>query len=100
MTAKYRIEIELSVEEGSATRAMELARDVYLQRGGARTVENGVEREMSADEFIEDMGDALLELVEGSLLRLPGIAIGHENCRQVLPEVETAPYDRTGEDRG
>lgn len=83
MTAKYRIEIELSLEEGSATRAMELARDVYRQRGGARTVENGVEREMSADEFIEGTEAALLELVEGNLLRLPGIAIGHENCTQI-----------------
>ena len=86
MTAKYRIEIELSLEEGSATRAMELARDVYRQRGGARTVEDGVEREMSADEFIEGTEAALLELVEGNLLRLPGIAIGHENCRQLQPE--------------
>jgi len=83
MTAKYRIEIELSLEEGSATRAMELARDVYRQRGGARTMENGVEREMSADEFIEGTEAALLELVEGNLLRLPGLAISHENCRQI-----------------
>ena len=83
MTAKYRIEIELSIEEGSATRAMELAKDVYRQRGGARTVENGVEREMSADEFIEGTEAALLELVEGNLLRLPGLAISHENCRQI-----------------
>ena len=85
MIAKYRIEIELSLEEGSATRAMELARDVYRQRGGARTVENGVEQEISADEFIEGTEAALLELVEGNLLRLPGIAIGHENCTQITP---------------
>jgi hypothetical protein len=86
MTAKYRIEIELLLDESAATQAMELARDVYRQPGGARTVENGVEREMSADEFIEGTEQALLELVEGNLLRLPGIAIGHENCRQLLPE--------------
>jgi len=49
-------------------------------------VENGVEREMSADEFIEGTEQALLELVEGNLLRLPGIAIGHENCIQLRPE--------------
>ena len=64
---------------------MELARDVYRRRGGARTVENGVEREMSADEFIEGTEQALLELVEGNLLRF-GIAIGHDNCRQLTPE--------------
>src|SRR5436190_20124 len=98
MTAKYRIEIELLLDESAATRAMELARDVYRQRGGARTVENGVEREMSADEFIESAEEALLELVEGNLLQLPGIAIGHENCRQLLPEVEAAGHTRTGED--
>jgi hypothetical protein len=62
---------------------MELARDVYRQRGGARTVENGVEREMSADEFIEGTEAAFVELVEGNLPRLPGIAISHENCRQI-----------------
>ena len=86
MTAKYRIEIELLLDESATTKAMELARDVYRQRGGARTVENGVEREMSADEFIDGMEQALLELVEGNLL-LPGIEIGNENCRQVMPEV-------------
>jgi hypothetical protein len=86
MTAKYRIEIELLLDENAATGAMELARDVYRQRGGARTLEDGVEREMSADEFIEGTEQALLELVEGNLLRLPGIAIGHENCIQLLPE--------------
>jgi hypothetical protein len=41
------------------------------------TVENGVEREVSADEFIDGMERALLELVEGNLL-LSGIEIGHE----------------------
>ena len=65
---------------------MELAKDVYRQRGGARTLEDGVEREMSADEFIEGTEQALLELVEGNLLRLPGIAIGHENCIQLQSE--------------
>ena len=69
MTGKYRIEIELLLDERAATRAIELARDVYRQRGGARTVENGVEREVSADEFIDGMEQALLELVEGNLLR-------------------------------
>jgi hypothetical protein len=97
MTAKYRIEIELSLDESAAARAMELARDVCRQRGGARTLENGVEREMSADEFIEDTEQALLELVEGNLLQLPGIVIGHENCGQLLPEVEASRYSRTGE---
>ncbi len=85
MTAKYRIEIELLLDEPAATRAIELARDVYRQRGGARTVENGVEREVSAHEFIDGMEQALLELVEGNLL-LSGIEIGHENCTKLMPE--------------
>ena len=82
MTGKYRIEIELLLDERAATKAIELARDVYRQRGGARTVENSVEREVSADEFIDGMEQALLELVEGNLL-LSGIEIGHENCTQL-----------------
>jgi len=86
MTAKYRIETELSLDEGTAPKAIELARDVYRQRGGARTVAIGVEREVSADEFIDGMEQALLELVEGNLL-LSGIEIGHENCTQLMPEV-------------
>ena len=86
MTGKYRIEIEFLLDERAAAKAIELARDVYRQRGGARTVENGVEREMSADEFIDGMEQALLELVEGNLL-LSGIEIGHENCTQLMPEV-------------
>ena len=85
MTGKYRIEIELLLDERAAAKAIELARDVYRQRGGARTVENGVEREVSADEFIDGMEQALLELVEGNLL-LSGIEIGHENCAQLMPE--------------
>jgi hypothetical protein len=32
-------------------------------------VEGGIEREMSADEFVDDIEQALLELVEGNLLR-------------------------------
>jgi hypothetical protein len=84
MTAKYQIEIELLLDERAATKAIELARDVYRQRGGARTVENGVDREVSADEFIDGMEQALLELVEGNLL-LSGIEIGHESCRQLMP---------------
>ena len=96
MTGKYRIEIELLLDERAAAKAIKLARDVYRQRGGARTVENGVEREVSADEFIDGMEQALLELVEGNLL-LSGIEIGHENCTQ-LPEVDAERFSRTGED--
>lgn len=54
MTGKYRIEIELLLDESTATQALALARNIYLQRGGARTVESGIEREMSADEFVDD----------------------------------------------
>jgi len=52
---------------------------------------------MSAAEFVDDIEQALLELVEGNLLRLPGIVIGHENCTQ-LPEVDAVRFSRTGED--
>ena len=83
MTGKYRIEIELLLDESTATQALALAKDTYLQRSGARTVESGIEREMSADEFVDDIEQALLELVEGSLLRLPGIVIDHETCTQM-----------------
>jgi hypothetical protein len=86
MTGKYRIEIELLLDERAAAKAIELARDVYRQRGGARTVEDGVEREVSAEEFIDGMQQALLELVEGNLL-LSGIEISHENCTQLVPEI-------------
>jgi hypothetical protein len=89
MTSKYRIEIEVLLDQGAATKAMELAKEVYRERGGARTAESGIERDMSADEFIDSTEQALLELVEGNLLRLPGLAISHENCRRLGPEVET-----------
>ena len=36
MTGKYRIEIELLLDESTATQALALARDIYLQRGGAK----------------------------------------------------------------
>ena len=98
MSAKYRIEIELLVNEGAASKAIELARDVYLRRGGATTLENGIAREVSQDEFIDSTEQALLELVEGTLLRLPGIEIGHENCKLLPPQVDAANYTRTGED--
>ena len=83
MTAKYRIEIELLLNQPAATRAIALAKDIYRHRGGARTLQSGIEQEMSADEFVDDIEQALLELVEGNLLRLPGIVIGHQNCRQL-----------------
>ena len=98
MSAKYRIEIELLLNDAAASKAIELARDVYLRRGGATTVENGIAREVSHDEFIDSPEQALLELVEGNLLRLPGIEIGHENCKLLTSEVEAASYNRTGED--
>jgi hypothetical protein len=90
MSAKYRIEIELLLDEAAASQAIGLARDVYLRRGGATTVENGIAREVSQNEFIDSTEQALLELLEGSLLRLPGIEIGHENCILLPSEVEAA----------
>ncbi len=98
MSAKYRIEIELVLNEGAASIAIELARNVYLRRGGARTVEDGIDREVSQDEFIDSTEQALLELVEGHLLGLPGIEIDHENCKLLGPEVEAARCRRTEED--
>lgn len=98
MTAKYRIEIELVLGQVGATKAMELAKEVYRQRGGARTAERGIERDMRADEFIDSTEQALLELVEGNLLRLEGLAISHENCRRLGPEVEAEYQGRRRRD--
>jgi hypothetical protein len=66
MTGKYCIEIELLLDQVAATKAMELAKEVYRQRGGARTAESGIERDMRADEFIDSTEQALLELVTGT----------------------------------
>jgi hypothetical protein len=57
-----------------------------------------ITEEVSQDEFIDSTEQALLELVERSLLRLPGIEIGHENCKLITALVEAASYRRTGED--
>ena len=75
MRALYKIEIDLFLDESMVGYVLERARKLYRATGG--TVQKNEDRDVivSAEGFIEEPDDALLELLD-------------ESVRMGLPEVE------------
>jgi hypothetical protein len=75
MRALYKIEIDLFLDESMVGYVLERARKLYRATGGA--VQKNEDRDVivSAEGFIEEPDDALLELLD-------------ESVRTGLPEVE------------
>jgi hypothetical protein len=64
MPKRYRIEIDVSVDDGANTAIMGLARTQYQSGRQAWAEENGKRAPIPVNEFIEDIESALLELIE------------------------------------
>jgi hypothetical protein len=66
---KYKLEIEVLVEQKDEQRTIEFARECFRKHGGARELissKRGREemRSIQPEEFIDDVESALLELLE------------------------------------
>jgi hypothetical protein len=78
---KYKLEIEVVVEEKDEPRAIEVARECFRSNGGARGLLRGNRggEEMSdirPEEFINDVESALMELLEENpLFKRAGIEV-------------------------
>ena len=64
MPKRYRIEIDVHVDDEADTAIMGLARTHYRSGSQAWTERNGTRVPVPVNEFIEDMESALLELIE------------------------------------
>jgi hypothetical protein len=84
MKKLYRIEIDVLLDDASKRCLVEKARRQYDNGAGAWTVEAGIERIMSKEEFIDDCDAAILELLETALRSaLPGLEPQALRCRAV-----------------
>ena len=64
MPKRYRIEIDVHVDDEADTAIMGLARTHYRSGSQAWTERNGTRVPVPVNEFIEDMESGLLELIE------------------------------------
>jgi hypothetical protein len=74
MTKRYRIEINVFLNDGMRAKVIQAAREDYQNSGGAWTEENGRKVKIPVDEFVVDTKTAFLELAESAFRSaLPGI---------------------------
>src|ERR1700674_5471568 len=95
MLLKFRLEMDVMIDQDSETGVIELARRYYQCEGGVTAPDrHGKQRRVPAEQFIEGIDQALLELLgHHPLLPEAGIEIERLSCRPLAPLPETA---RTG----
>ena len=95
MLLKFRLEMDVIIDQDSETAVIELARQHYEREGGVTVPgRHGRPTPVPAAKFIEGMDQALLELLEHQpLLQEAGIEIKRLSCRPMESSPETA---RTG----
>jgi hypothetical protein len=64
MTKTYTMELEIVLAEEQQKRVVELARRLYAANPGSTEDDNGVVREISAEEFIDGTSRALMTVAE------------------------------------
>ena len=64
MTKTYTLELEIVLDEEQQKRVVELARRLYAANPGSTEDDNGVVREISAEEFIDGTSRALMTVAE------------------------------------
>ncbi len=93
MLLKFRLEMDLIIDQDSETAVIELARQHYRREGRVTAPDrHEKQRRVPAEKFIEGIDQALLELLEHHpLLPEAGIEIEHLSCRPMasLPESAT-----------
>jgi hypothetical protein len=102
MRSKFRLELELVFDADAATNVIEAAREYYsAQRAVATGDKNGTAQPLPAEEFIDEIEDALMELSESNpLLANLNIEVEHVSCRPMdsaSPEIlDGAASERSG----
>ena len=93
----YELKVTLAVDDEHREAILDRARRCYTQSGGALTVDDDdIERPIPADEFVQGIGDALLELIQ-SHPAFDGDAIELEEM--TCDSEETArPYEESKDD--
>jgi len=95
MLLKFRLEMDVIIDEGSETAVIELARQHYRRDGGVTVPgRHGRPNRVKAEKFIDGVDQALLELLERNpLLPEAGVQIERLSCRPMESLPDTA---RTG----
>src|SRR5260370_4599342 len=95
MLLKFRLEMDVIIDQDSETAVIELARQHYRREGGVTAPgRHGRPNRVKAEKFIDGIDQALLELLERHpLLPEAGIEIERLSCRPLASLPETA---RTG----
>jgi hypothetical protein len=92
MRKKYRLELEIGLDESDVQRAIQIARSHFRKAGPASTPVNwnrinGKWRRITAEEFIPDGEIAIMELIDANdLLDAAGIEVTSVSCVEVKPE--------------
>ena len=89
MAIRYRIEIDLLLEDSMRATLIRSARQRYSASGGAYRRDGEKDIMIPAEEFVEDAEDALLELLETAFRStLPNVEPDAFRCRTVLATEE------------
>lgn len=94
MRSKFRLELDVVLDTDMAPSVIQTARQYYSVEGGVDTVdENGSCRTLSADEFIDEIEDALMELAQRNLLLTnANVEIERVACRSAATAPEPGPF--------
>ena len=91
MLLKFRLEMDVIIDQNSETAVIELARQQYRREGEVTAPgRHGRPNRVKAEKFIDGIDQALLELLERHpLLPEVGIEIQRSSCRPLasLPEI-------------
>jgi hypothetical protein len=90
MLLKFRLEMDVMIDQDPETAVIELARRHYKSEGGITVPgRRGKPTRVSAERFIEGTDQALLELLgHHSLLREAGIEVERLSCRAITSSTE------------
>ena len=92
MLLKFRLEMDVVIDQNSETSVIELAREQYRREGEVTAPgRHGRPNQVKAEKFIDGIDQALLELLERHpLLPEVGIEIERSSCRPLASLPETA----------
>jgi hypothetical protein len=98
MRAKFRLELDVVLDSDKTSDVIEAARRCYAAHGAVATVEeNGADRLLAAEEFINEIEDALMELCERNpLLSNANVEVERIVCESVRSSPEAVAFLGTG----
>jgi hypothetical protein len=94
MRSKFKLELDVVLDTDLAANVIEAARQCYAGDGTAPTVnQQGAARTISAEELIDGIEDALMELLERNpLLANTNVEVEGVACRSASASPETGPF--------